>query len=148
MSQAATEKTTAAKRSYLKKLGGLNLAKEAVDLEDHREVMAINRAKLRNDMRLTIGPTGEPKLESYEVEEMDDQMRIGDDVHNHYYQPVAEAASPASPSPEFPRDDPYPELSKTRRDRQRDLYVALAKYSAAVCSRRDCLSVEPETSRQ
>lgn len=79
-------KTTEAKRQYLKKLGNLNLAEKAVDIEDHREVMAINRSKLRNDIRIGMGKDGNPTMESYEVELTDDPMRVGDDTHNHYYE--------------------------------------------------------------
>lgn len=74
------------KVSYLKKFGQIHLAKEAVDLEDHREVLAINRAKLKHDMKLTNGPDG-PTVEAYEVGVEMDEMRIGDEVHHHHYPP-------------------------------------------------------------
>lgn len=71
--------------SYLKKMGNLHLAKEATDLEDHRAVMALNRAKLKQDYEKVLGANG---LDKETIDGGADEMHVGDQtIHNHYHVP-------------------------------------------------------------
>lgn len=80
------QKWEAGKQAWLKKLGNLHIAKEATDLEDHREVMAINRERLKTQHKVVNGPNG-PTVETEQMQPDLDEMHVGDVVNNHYPQP-------------------------------------------------------------
>jgi len=76
------------KQAWMKKFGNLHLAKEAVDLADHHEVMGINRARLKQEPKVVQGPNG-PTVESSTLQVEDDEMRVGDVTTNNYPPPQA-----------------------------------------------------------
>ena len=70
----------AGKAKYLKREGMIKQAGDAIDLEDHREVMAINREMIKNQgQRLNSDGT----VERFKMEPELDEMHVGDVTNNY-----------------------------------------------------------------